>query len=138
MNKMWIVVSICLFLPLTGCTQNKNKIPYCANTQTTETENSVIQKLVPSFAKEMGCEAGSNCLLKWNDHASEKFSIAWKNRCGPVINGVYQLGDEGRGQLLYVSTITTRKYVVGPWDMINLNNVLISFYLYQNHQMFLT
>ncbi len=97
MNKMWIVVSICLFLPLTGCTQNKNKIPYCANTQTTETENSVIQKLVPSFAKEMGCEAGSNCLLKWNDHASEKFSIAWKNRCGPVINGVYQLGDEGRG-----------------------------------------
>lgn len=71
---------------------------YCKGTQTTAVEDAVIQRLVLRFSVEMGCDIGDNCLLKWNvKDKQEKFSIAWKKQCGPVIKGIRQLGDEGHG-----------------------------------------
>lgn len=73
-------------------------IPYCKDTQTSNGENTVLQTLVAQFAKDMQCEVGKNCLRKWdNQQNPSKFSIAWKATCGPVINGVLQLGDNGKG-----------------------------------------
>lgn len=72
--------------------------PYCKGTEVTNAEDAVIQRLVPQFAHKMQCEIGENCLLKWDTHdKTEKFSIAWKSQCGPVVNHHYQLGDEGHG-----------------------------------------
>lgn len=86
-----------LLLLIPGFVQASN-IEYCKGTQTTNEEDAVIQRLVPRFGTAMGCEIGNNCLLKWSvENDSEKFSIAWKEVCGPIINGKRQLGDEGKG-----------------------------------------
>lgn len=82
----------------------QTNIPYCKDTSPSVSENTILQKLVPSFAKDMGCEIGDNCLLKWNDQGTTKFSIAWKAICGPIIDGVYQLGDQdGKGSTFVCS-----------------------------------
>lgn len=87
------------FLTLTiPCLSHASYIEYCKGTKTTSTEDAVIQRLVPQFGNAMGCEVGNNCLLKWDvKQNAEKFSIAWKKQCGPIINGIYQLGDNGHG-----------------------------------------
>lgn len=74
-------------------------IPYCTakTLKVSSSEDAVIQEVTANFAGKMACEIGTNCLNKWNDHGITKFSIAWKQQCGPVINGIYQLGDNGHG-----------------------------------------
>lgn len=72
--------------------------PYCQGTEVNNVEDAVIQRLVPQFANQMKCEVGENCLLKWDaQKKTEKFSIAWKSQCGPIINNQRQLGDDGHG-----------------------------------------
>jgi hypothetical protein len=56
-------------------------ISYCAHNaepKATAAENAVLQKLIPRFAKEKGCDIGTNCLKKWNkkiNYQSIEFSI---------------------------------------------------------------
>lgn len=58
-------------------------IPYCqAKTlPVSPDEDKVIQQVVKGFAVHQGCDAGNNCLNKWNDHGVTKFSIAWTAVC---------------------------------------------------------
>lgn len=84
--------------PIAYCTHNGEQ-------PANATEDKLLQKLIPGFAKEMGCDIGNNCLGKWNKQENpSKFSIAWAKQCGPVIMGDYQLGDNGHG-----STFTCQK-----------------------------
>lgn len=97
----FIITATLIILP--SLLAAKNDIPYCKGTNVSADENIILQKLVPGFAKEMGCEVGNNCILKWDDHGTKKFSIAWKSVCGPIIDGIYQLGDEGKGSTFVCS-----------------------------------
>jgi hypothetical protein len=83
-------------------------IPYCKGTQVSKEENAALQMIVPAFASDMGCAVGNNCLLSFNEQPNFRaVSIAWTKRCGPVINGVYQLGNQdGLG-----ATFTCKKSV---------------------------
>lgn len=73
-------------------------LSYCPDSQPTADEKTLLQKLIPGFATEMSCAISNNCIQKWEvKENSAKFSIAWQKQCGPIINGVYQLGDEGHG-----------------------------------------
>lgn len=101
--KFFTVLVLALVIILPNLANAQGEIPYCKDTTVTTNENIILQKLVPSFAKEMGCEVGDNCLLKWDDQGTKKFSIAWKAICGPIINGVYQLGDNGKGSTFVCS-----------------------------------
>lgn len=94
MNKL-----LCFVTALFTCLNCYAAIPYCPQRKpVTSQEDKLIQILVPDFAKKMGCNAGNNCLSKWyDDGSSTKFSIAWQEVCGPVIDGMYQLGDQGHG-----------------------------------------
>jgi hypothetical protein len=57
-------------------------LPYCKKTlKITSQEDEVVQKLIAKFAKNYNCSVGDNCLLKWDDHGQNKFSIAWKKGC---------------------------------------------------------
>jgi hypothetical protein len=80
-------------------------IPYCQNKglKVTQAEDPIIQKTVNNFANNMGCNVGNNCMEKWNDHGTTKFSIAWQRVCGPIINGVPQVGDGGHGSTFVCS-----------------------------------
>ncbi|GEM_PF-6754029 len=105
-----IVITSLLITALT--TANASSIPYCKGTTVTPEEDAVIQRLVPQFGTTYGCEVGNNCLLKWNVQGNtEKFSIAWKKQCGPVINGAYQFGDEGHGSTFICTTEANSKSV---------------------------
>lgn len=94
-----------LFDSKTPYSQNKGlkvdgKIPYCQNKglKVTQDENPIIQKTVNNFANNMGCNVGNNCLEKWNDHGTTKFSIAWQSACGIGV------GDGGHGSTFVCST----------------------------------
>jgi hypothetical protein len=104
MQKPTLVVALilALFMP---CLALASYIDYCKGVHTSSAEDAVIQRLVAQFGREMGCEIGDNCLLKWDEKGdSEKFSIAWKKQCGPVIGGVRQLGDDGHGSTFVCKT----------------------------------
>ncbi|WP_316354551.1 hypothetical protein [Candidatus Trichorickettsia mobilis] len=61
-------------------------------------EGAIVTKLILLFAQKVGCDVGDNCLLKWNtQNESAKFSITWSKQCGPIIDEIYQLGDNGHG-----------------------------------------
>ncbi len=73
-------------------------IQYCDNVQVGDEENLVIKKVIKSFASKVNCNISKNCLTKWDIKGSRaKFSVAWQEQCGPVINGIHQLGDNGMG-----------------------------------------
>lgn len=104
---------ILIFSTLSSAAQ----IAYCPGTQTSQIEDNVIQKLVAKFAEKMQCNIGKNCLLKWSaSDKTEKFSIAWQEQCGPIINGVYQLGDEGHGST-FVCEFKNNKSSVCCWPL---------------------
>lgn len=77
-----------------------SKIIYCDGSKPSAAEDTLLQQLIPSFAKSQGCEIGG-CVQRWgikNFEGQEKvkvrdskFSVAWKKPCGQ------QLGDSGRG-----------------------------------------
>lgn len=104
MKKLLAVITLTC---LTGLSYAAS-IPYCTKNgekPANATENKLLQKLIPEFAKEMQCNIGTNCLGKWNNQDNPtKYSIGWAKQCGPVIGGMYQLGDEGHG-----STFTCQK-----------------------------
>ncbi len=97
---------IFVFLALISLSVSAYSLPmsYCSRSQPSAVENTLLQKLIPGFATEMNCEISNNCIQKWAaKEDSAKYSIAWKNQCGPIINGVYQLGDEGHGSTFVCS-----------------------------------
>jgi hypothetical protein len=73
------------------------KIAYCQGKglAVTPQEDKLIQPLVNNFSAYAGCEAGNNCLVKYNGDNSDsvKFSIAWKTQCGLNVG----VGDNGHG-----------------------------------------
>jgi hypothetical protein len=83
-------------------TADPDAIPYCKDSPApTSDEDTLLQTMVMHFAAANDCEIGNNCLLKSQvgpDHLAQ-FSITWKAQCGPVVNGVYQIGNEGRHSL---------------------------------------
>ncbi len=88
------ILSGCATIPQT----EKPAIASCEGVSIAASENNLLQTLIPSFAKTMGCSVGTNCLRTWDQRPnSEKISIAWAQTCGPVINGIPQLGDGGKG-----------------------------------------
>lgn len=87
--RFLVAILLCLF----SCAFISSKNP-----QPTQQENNALQKLIPLFAKKMNCQIGNNKIQKWDIQKNQsKFSIAWKHQCGPVINSIYQMGDNGHG-----------------------------------------
>lgn len=118
--KLRHILYTVLLLPSLSVAGN---IDYCKNTQATQQEDAVIQRLVMKFGVDMGCEVGDNCLLKWDVHGNhEKFSIAWKKQCGPVINGMYQLGDEGHGSTFVCRLKANKSVCCWPLGYERLKN----------------
>lgn len=82
-----------------------NGVEYCNNVQVGEEENLVLQKIIKSFASSVNCNIGNNCITKWDiKDNTAKFSVAWQEQCGPVINGIHQLGDNGMGSTFVCET----------------------------------
>lgn len=85
----------CFAAPLNYCTHNGEQ-------PANATENALLQKLIPYFAKTMQCDIGNNCVGKWNNQDNPtKYSIGWAHQCGPVIMGQHQLGDDGHGSTFF-------------------------------------
>ncbi|MDX2164504.1 MAG: hypothetical protein SFW07_03695 [Gammaproteobacteria bacterium] len=105
---MYSLLTLIALLGLSRMSFAKTSIQYCTHNNekpANTVENTLLQQLVPRFAKSMGCQIGNNCLGKWNNQENpSKYSIAWEKQCGPVIGGVAQLGDNGAG-----STFTCQK-----------------------------
>jgi len=96
--------------------------PYCAGTKVNNAEDAVIQRLVPLFGMTMGCQVGENCLRKFDVKGNqEKFSIAWKKACGPTIQGIKQLGDQGRGSTFLCKTNPRGSVCCSPEGYERLN-----------------
>jgi hypothetical protein len=80
-------------------------IQYCENVQVGDEENLVIKKIIKSFANKVNCNISKNCLTKWDIKGNTaKYSVAWQEQCGPVVNGVHQLGDNGMGSTFVCET----------------------------------
>jgi len=85
------ISTLCYAASIPYCTHNNEQPPSAI-------EDQLLQRLIPDFAKDMGCDVGTNCIGKWNNQENPtRYSIAWAKQCGPIINGQYQLGDEGHG-----------------------------------------
>jgi hypothetical protein len=76
-----------------------SKITYCKGSKPSPGEDTLLQQLIPSFAKSQGCEI-EGCVQRWGIKNLEgqekvsvqdsKFSVVWKKPCG-------QLRDSRRG-----------------------------------------
>jgi hypothetical protein len=113
-QNIWLIFFTAMGISLAS---HATLIPYCQGTKVSMAENQLLQTLVPNFAGKTGCEIGNNCLAKGEvAEGSAKFSIAWKAQCGPVINGIYQLGDEGHGST-FVCQETAQTKTVCCWPL---------------------
>ncbi len=102
MKSRKLIFTITLATVLSGCATTapteKPTIASCEGVSIAPSENNLLQKLIPTFARAMGCSIGANCLRTWDQREGhEKISIAWAQPCGPIINGIPQLGDAGKG-----------------------------------------
>lgn len=92
---MKVIIALCttLFMISTAYAA----VPYCKTSLPVDPqEDVIIQKTVDNFSKAMKCEVGNNCVKKLGKYV---YSIAWKTACGPVIDGIHQLGDNGHGSM---------------------------------------
>lgn len=81
-------------------------IPYCKakSLPVTPEEDKAIQPLVNAYARQAECDIGTNCLEKWNDKGTVKFSIAWQSPCGSQ-NGIISMSQSNHG-----TTFVCRNY----------------------------
>jgi hypothetical protein len=102
---MRIIKNLIALSLLTITASSYAAVPYCEGTQASQAINNVLQELVPNFVQSMNCAAGNNCLRQWGVTPTQiNYSIAWREKCGPVINGVFQMGDKGLGSTFVCTT----------------------------------